>query len=319
MKRILFTFLAPFLAICCQADDSIWVYKKAFLETYHIDRNCPVIAGKKVVAYSLSDESDIRTKMRTAIQLADNCPICHTPNIRGTRDSRLEQVLSDFLGTSVSYDDEDSTQVNIPFTDASLFDDEVVLGLPDDLPEGYKVSSSVFKTRGHRFKMLEVKQAVDDRLIGSTVTCEVINSRKSNIMGTEGYLSFRPLYLTTDDGTVIRMKPTEFMVRGKNRQCIKAFLCFCPPMWFIPGQGARIRATDQFVATLDPTADISADGIIRRKLQKEAEAKALRAKLESTLNGEKKEGEEAESEEEKAQKEAESAKAREDVRKLLGL
>lgn len=320
MKRILFSLIALLCVAYAKADDSIWLYKKAFVETYHIDRNCPRIVGKKLLAFSLSDETETRQKMRTAIQLADNCPVCHTPNIRGTRDNRLDQLLADVLGTSLSYDfdDEDSTTVSeMTFTDTSLFDDEVVLGLPED----DKATSSIYKNRGHRFKMLEVRKAVDERLIGAKVTCEIINSRKSNIMGMEGYLSFRPLFLTAEDGTIVRLKPTEFMVRGRNRQCIKALLFFCPPVWFVPGEGAKIRPEDEFIATLDLSADISADGIVKREAQKQADAEAQRAKLEAELRGETGESQ-GETEEEKAAreaKEAESSKAREDVRKLLGL
>lgn len=323
MKRILFSLIALLCVACAKADDSIWLYKKAFVETYHIDRNCPRIVGKKLLAFSLSDETETRQKMRTAIQLADNCPVCHTPNIRGTRDNRLDQLLADVLGTSLSYDfdDEDSTAVSeMTFTDTSLFDDEVVLGLPED----DKATSSIYRHRGHRFKMLEVRKAVDERLVGAKVTCEIINSRKSNIMGTEGYLSFRPLFLTAEDGTIVRMKPTEFMVRGRNRQCLKVLLFFCPPVWFVPGEGAKIRPEDEFIATLDLSADTSADGIAKQEAQKKAEAEAQRARLEAALKGgktegESEEGEKKETEEEKAAKAAESAKAREDVRKLLGL
>lgn len=268
MKRIFFAFFALFVTVACMADDSIWVYKKAFVETYHIDRNCPVIIGKKVVAYTLSDETDARQRMRNALQLADNCTICKTPNIRQTRDNRLDQVLADALSSPLSMeDDEDDSEISVPFTDASLFDDEVVAGLP----EGGKIKTSIFRTRGHRFKMLEVKKACDERLVGSTVVCEVVDTRKSNMMGAEGILTFRPLYLMTEDGTIIRLKPQDFTVRGKNRQNLKFWTFPTVVSWFIPGQGARIKPTDEFVLTLDPTAEIAADTLKKRELEKIAE------------------------------------------------
>lgn len=245
-RYTLAVLFALFFAGNCHADDSIWLYKKAFVETYHLDRNCPIIQGKKVISFSLADEDDNRTKMRQAIQLADNCTVCHTPDIRRTKDSRLESVLSQYIAGSFSAEEEeDSTAVE--FTDASLFDNEIIAGLPEET----KVTSTIFKTPGHRFKMLEVKKASDERLVGGKITCQVINSRKSNIMGTEGMLIIRPLYITLEDGTIIKTKHDDIYIRGRNRQTIKFWMSFLPPMWFIPGEGAKIRPTDEFPIMLD--------------------------------------------------------------------
>lgn len=281
-----------FVLLCsasCFADDSLYVYKRFFVETYHINKHCPVIAGKKVIAYSLSDETDARTKMRNAIQLADPCEVCKTPNIRNTRDNRLEEVLANVLGSSVgSYDDDDEEgeAEEIMFNDASYFDDEVIVGLP----EKGKVTSSVYRKVGHRFKMLEVKRAIEDRLVGCPVTCEVVKTRRSNFFGTEGELVVRPLYITADDGTIIRVKHDDIAIRGKNRQNLKFWTAWSLVTWFIPGGGAKVTAEDQFVVTLDPTADSAADGMIKAELEKkraEEEAKlkakeALKSLMEST-------------------------------------
>lgn len=285
--RYTFLFLFTLLfSISSYADDSIWLYKKAFVETYHINKNCPVIKGKKVKAYSLSDETDTRQLMRNALQLADHCTVCRTPNIRGTRDSRLDDLLAEVLGRSLSYeeDEEDTTTVDIPFSDTSFFDDEIIISMP----EGGKVSSKVFKERGHRFKMFEVKRAYEERLIGSPVTCEVVYTHKSTIFGKEGELIVRPLYLTTDDGTVIRLKHDDIYVRGKNRQNLKFWTFPSIVTWFLPGQGARIKEADEYVVTLDPTSDTSADGMIRRerdKAKEEAEhSEAQKSALQDILN-----------------------------------
>lgn len=267
MRYTLALLFAILFASNCKADDTLYVYKKAFKETYHLNKYCPVIAGKKVLTFSLSDETDTRTKMRNAIQLADPCPICRTPNIRNTRDNRLDDVLREYLGADLNYEDEeDSVSVDMPFDDASLFDDEIVIGLP----AGSKVTSSIYRVRGHRFKMLEVTRSIEDRLIGCPVTCEVINTRKSNLSGAEGILTFRPLYITAEDGTIIRLKHDDITVRGKNRTNVKTLLAWCPITWFIPGGGAKVRFEDEFIVTVDPTADTAANGL----LQAEAERKA---------------------------------------------
>lgn len=283
MRYTIAFFFLLFFALNCKADDSLYVYKKAFVETYHINKHCPVIAGKKVTAYSLSDETDARTKMRTAIQLADPCKVCKTPNIRNTRDNRLEEVLAEVLGSSVgSYDEEDAegeeTVEEIMFNETSYFDDEVILGLP----ENGKVTSKVYTKVGLRFKMLEVKRALEDRLIGCPVTCEVVKSRRSTFFGTEGELVIRPLYITADDGTIIRLKHDDIAIRGRNRQNLKFWTAWSFVTWFITGEGAKIRPEDEFVVTLDPTADPAADGMIKaerdkKKAEEEAKRKAQEA------------------------------------------
>lgn len=285
MRHTLALLFTVLFAISAHADDSIWVYKKAFKETYHLDKNCPVIAGKKLLAFSLSDETETRQKMRTAIQLADPCEVCKTPNIRNTRDNRLDDVLSQYLGASFTMDDEEedgkeSSDINIPFTAKSYFDDEIIIGLPEET----KITSTIFKRRGQRFKMLEVKRAMEDRLIGSPVICEVISSRKSNISGREGELVIRPLYLSAEDGTIIRLKHDDIIIRGRNRQNIKLITFFFPPMWFVPGEGAKVRPTDEFVVTLDPSAEIAADGMVKKEMEQkraaETEAKAAESENE---------------------------------------
>lgn len=288
MRYTLLFLFSLFFSLSTYADDSIWVLKKAFVETYHLNKNCPVILGKKVKAYSLSDETDARSKMRQAIQLADPCKVCKTPDIRRTRDNRLDEVIAEALGMSYSmdYDDDeedgegnDSVSNEMPFNELSYFDDEVIIGLP----ENGKVTSSVYKKRGVRFKMFEVKRAMEERLIGASVTCEVVSSRKSNFFGAEGQLVVRPLYISTEDGTIIRTKHDDIVIRGKNRQNIKAVTIPFIAGLFIPGQGAKVRPTDEFVITLDPTSDSSANGMVmREKAKAEEDAKAkdrLRASL----------------------------------------
>lgn len=266
MRHTLALLFVVLFTISAQADDSIWVYKRFFKETYHLDRNCPTIAGKKVLAFSLSDETETRQKMRNAIQLADPCTVCKTPNIRNTRDNRLDDVLAEYLGISLSMeedDEESNSEVGIPFTSASLFDDEIIAALP----ENGKVTSSIYQKRGQRYKMLVVKKALHDAIVGCPIVCEVVSSRKSNMFGREGELVIRPLYLTTEDGTVIRMKPNDIVIRGKNRQNLKFWTFPTVVSWFIPGGGAKILSTDEFVITLDPLADTAANGMKKKEME----------------------------------------------------
>lgn len=247
MKKHLFAFLIVALfGTVCHADDSIWLYKKAFSETYHLDKNCPKIAGKKVLAFSLSDETEVRQAFRTAIQLADNCPVCKTPDLRRTKDSRFEEVLNKALGGTFTADEEDSVSVST-LTDQRRFDDELVVGIPQDS----KVSSSIYKQVGWRGKVFEIKRAKDERLVGCPITCELIYSRKSNLLGAEGQLIFRPLFLTTEDGTMVPLKHDDIVVRGRNRANLKFVTFPLIVTWFIPGEGAKIKPEDEFVVSLD--------------------------------------------------------------------
>lgn len=277
MRYTLTVIIALLLSVSTQADDSIWVLKRFWVETYHLNKDCPVIYKKKVKSYSLSDESETRQKMRTAIQLADPCKVCQTPNIRNTRDNRLDDVLREYLGATYMFEDEEdedqSESSSILFNTNSLFDDEIVACLP----AGALIRSKDFTKRGHRFKMLVVKNALEERLIGSPITCEVVYSRKSNLLGAEGILTFRPLYLTTEDGTVIRLKPQDVTVRGKNRTNFKFWTFPTVITWFFAGGGAKIQLEDEFVLTLDPTADTSADGMLKRDTELKANGEPLPA------------------------------------------
>ncbi|MBO4611728.1 MAG: leucine-rich repeat domain-containing protein [Bacteroidaceae bacterium] len=90
-----------------------------------------------------------------------------------------------------------------------------------------------------------VVNAPNKDLIGCPVTCKVLQVRKSNISGSEGRLIIRPLYINKG-GEKIKVSG-DIHVRGLNRSNFKFWLSFLPPVWFIPGTGAKIEDSDRFV------------------------------------------------------------------------
>lgn len=90
----------------------------------------------------------------------------------------------------------------------------------------------------------KVYDAQDKELIGCPVICQVLQVRKSNIMGSEGRLVIRPLYIKKGDEKINVFG--DIYARGLNRTNVKFWLTFLPPIIFIPGTGAKIYPNDLY-------------------------------------------------------------------------
>ncbi|WP_146739455.1 hypothetical protein [Pseudoprevotella muciniphila] len=109
-------------------------------------------------------------------------------------------------------------------------------------------SSSNFKV-GSEVKALRVENATDKSLITCPIICKVMQRRKSNIFGQEGYMVLRPLYIETPN-KLIPLEHDDIYIRGKNRCNVKFWLSWTVIMVFVPGTGAKIKEEDRFVLTL---------------------------------------------------------------------
>ena len=121
------------------------------------------------------------------------------------------------------------------------FDDEIIIKAT-----GYISSSNVILNEVEPFFV--VSSALDKDLKGCPVKCKVTQVRKSNISGSEGRLIIHPLYIKKGNEKVKVFG--DIYVRGKNRTNVKFWLGFLPPMWFIPGTGAKIYKDDCFTIYL---------------------------------------------------------------------
>ena len=117
------------------------------------------------------------------------------------------------------------------------------------------IGSAVIKTSskievGKNYRLFEVAQAEDSALVGKSVVCQVVERRKSNLMGTEGRMVLRPLYI--ESGTQqIPLVPTDIFRRGKNISNFKLWLSpILLPLVFIAGSGAKITPEEYVFMTL---------------------------------------------------------------------
>ena len=109
------------------------------------------------------------------------------------------------------------------------------------------ISSSSKIETGKNYYLFEVTQAEDTSFIGKPVVCQVLERRKSNILGSEGRLRLRPLYI--EKGTLqIPLVPNDIYRRGLNRTNVKVWTLI---PWFIAGSKAQIKPEEEIVLTLD--------------------------------------------------------------------
>ena len=114
-------------------------------------------------------------------------------------------------------------------------------------PEREITSSNVEMDQVEAF--FSVVEAPDKDLIGCLVVGNVIEVRKSNISGSEGRLRVRPLFIVKGKEKISVC--SDIYVRGKNISNAKFWLSFfLPPVWFVPGTGAKIYTTDRFAIHL---------------------------------------------------------------------
>ena len=222
MKRqLLFLFFLCVLAGLYAQTFTVYTSVKP-RKTYHASPDCPNLYGepiKRVVTFS----DKMSGSDRKLIRGYSACSRCNP--------TRLSRVL--YTG-GIRYD----TAGNDEF--------EIVDGGITIRPLEMTTSSNVLLYDTKHF--FSVSDASDKNLIGCPVVCKVIQVRKSNITGSEGHLTLRPLYID-NLGEKIKVYG-DIHVRGLNRANVKFWLGFLPPMWFIPGTGAKIYPTDRFTIYL---------------------------------------------------------------------
>ena len=106
------------------------------------------------------------------------------------------------------------------------------------------ISTSSKLEVGNCYQLLKVTKAEDKSLVGCDVICQVIESRKSNISGSEGRLTLRPICIEKHDGTQVRLQPTDIQRRGLNRTNVKTWTSFLIIPAFIPGSCAKITPNE---------------------------------------------------------------------------
>lgn len=115
-----------------------------------------------------------------------------------------------------------------------------------------KIKSSSKLKVGSYYKLFEVTRAEDTSLLGGYVICQVVDRRKSNILGSEGRLVLRPISIERLDGSQVRVTPTDIHKRGKNRTNVKfwtSLVSLIPA--FIPGTGAVIKQGESIKLRLE--------------------------------------------------------------------
>lgn len=99
---------------------------------------------------------------------------------------------------------------------------------------------------GEKIRLLQVKEASNKELIGCDIMCQIIEKRKSNISGSEGRLTIRPLYIVNKDNQPVRLLPTDIHKRGKNRANVKFWTSIVMVPMFIAGSKAEIEQNETF-------------------------------------------------------------------------
>ena len=117
---------------------------------------------------------------------------------------------------------------------------------------GGSIKSSSSLEEGKCYYLFEVKQAEDTALIGKPVICQIVAMRKSNILGSEGRIILRPLYIEKGSQQ-IPIVANDIYRRGLNRTNIKFWTSFLVIPIFIAGSGAVIEPDEDICLTLDAT------------------------------------------------------------------
>lgn len=111
-----------------------------------------------------------------------------------------------------------------------------------------KITTSSKLKVGSYYKLFEVSEAQDKSLIGCYVVCQVIERKKSNLSGSEGRLTIRPICVEKQDGTQLRLQPTDILRRGLNRTNVKIWTLI--PV-FIAGSKAKINIEESIKLRLE--------------------------------------------------------------------
>ena len=122
-----------------------------------------------------------------------------------------------------------------------LFDNKTVIARPK-----IKIKTSSNLAVYEKYNLFIVEQAEDKDLVGCEISCLVVERRKSNINGSEGRLSLRPLYINKKNGDIVRLLPTDIHKRGLNRANVKFWTSIFVVPVFIPGTGAKILSNEHF-------------------------------------------------------------------------
>lgn len=230
MKRL---FLLLALTVCSAVN--VMAQKATFYEaiahglsTIHAKRQCSNINGSVKTI-----EIDLNTMSTYTIQSMLEGRLC--------KDCNAETALKLLLSPgSVNIEDLDQERT-------VLEPNEIEIGL---MP-GNLLSSSMPYLAGVRINVLEVKKSQDESLMGCPVTCQIMERRKSNILGSEGRLIIRPLYITKQDRSKVYCVNSDIFVRGLNRTNVKFWTSFFLPMLFVPGSGAKIMPEDRFIVRIE--------------------------------------------------------------------
>lgn len=129
---------------------------------------------------------------------------------------------------------------NVPKAKKTIEDLKEIIAKPI-----HRICTSSGYTIGKDYRLFEVGNALDKKLIGCNIMCRIVEKRKSNISGSEGILIIRPLYIINNDGTKKHLQPTDIVKRGLNRANIKFWLAPLVIPMFIPGTGASISETEE--------------------------------------------------------------------------
>lgn len=112
---------------------------------------------------------------------------------------------------------------------------------------GIEITSHSKFTVGGEYLLFQVKSSNNEELIECDVACKVVEIRKSNVSGAEGRLTICPLYIIDKNNNRIELEHDYLLIRGKNRTNIKTFTSFLLFPSLIPGEGAKVKDTDEFV------------------------------------------------------------------------
>lgn len=112
------------------------------------------------------------------------------------------------------------------------------------------IASFVNFEQGRNYELLRVTSAKDASLIGCNIVCQVLERRKSTILGAEGRLSLLPLFIESPKGKIPLM-PTPIQRRGLNRTNAKFWSAILIVPLFIPGTRAELSPGEKLNLRLE--------------------------------------------------------------------
>ena len=197
---------------------TVYLSKKPLM-TYHSSPDCPRIMGKveeKVIVFP----DVLSTKDKRIVENFYACNKCNPIHL-----SSLKNGNTTISQTPLSYDDNNDIIIKPIQT----------------------ISSSTVEENDVK-QLFEVVNAPDKTLIGCPVVCKVVQVRKSNMSGSEGRMIIRPLYINKDGEKIDVIDDIHLI--GTNCCNPKIYLFFIPPLWFIPGGGARAYTFNRYTIRL---------------------------------------------------------------------